>query len=633
MNNGSTNNEAAERRATDRRMDDRRATDRRAGAAGSGGKLGQMLMASGLITEDQLKAALEKQEETGQRLGQVLCDMELVSEQDIARTLGQQLGVPHVWLRKGLIDPKVVGVIPQDKAELYQVIAMFKVRDALTVAMSDPQSLFVIDQLTSLTGCRIQPVLCRSSEIASFIAEYYGKSMEVDEFLSTLDQTDMEVVEDASHASLSELEEMAEGSPIINLVNVVVLNAIKEGASDIHIEPDRKRMRVRYRVDGILREVMSNKMELHPAVISRVKVMANLDIGERRRPQEGRIRVAAEGREVDLRVSSLPTVIGEKIVMRILDQSRAIVPLDQLGLDGTSKDAVVEMLSQPYGLILVTGPTGSGKTTTLYSAINMISSMEKNIVTIEDPVEYQLTLINQVQVNERMDLSFANVLRHVLRQDPDVVMVGEIRDRETAEIAIQAALTGHLVISTLHTNDSCGAITRMADMGIEPYLIASALTGVVAQRLVRRICTACRTTFIPPASLLQRVGWKDSKPLTMSVGTGCKHCFDSGYKGRRGIYEMLKVDTDMRNLILTNSTLDQLRDGRNRSGLPSLKESGFQLVRKGETTIEEVMRAVFIEGQSDLEVTEAVVAAARTAAEKDSATVAAGPPKTVSLEV
>ena len=633
MNNGSTNNEAAERRATDRRMDDRRATDRRAGAAGSGGKLGQMLMASGLITEDQLKAALEKQEETGQRLGQVLCDMELVSEQDIARTLGQQLGVPHVWLRKGLIDPKVVGVIPQDKAELYQVIAMFKVRDALTVAMSDPQSLFVIDQLTSLTGCRIQPVLCRSSEIASFIAEYYGKSMEVDEFLSTLDQTDMEVVEDRSHASLSELEEMAEGSPIINLVNVVVLNAIKEGASDIHIEPDRKRMRVRYRVDGILREVMSNKMELHPAVISRVKVMANLDIGERRRPQEGRIRVAAEGREVDLRVSSLPTVIGEKIVMRILDQSRAIVPLDQLGLDGTSKDAVVEMLSQPYGLILVTGPTGSGKTTTLYSAINMISSMEKNIVTIEDPVEYQLTLINQVQVNERMDLSFANVLRHVLRQDPDVVMVGEIRDRETAEIAIQAALTGHLVISTLHTNDSCGAITRMADMGIEPYLIASALTGVVAQRLVRRICTACRTTFIPPASLLQRVGWKDSKPLTMSVGTGCKHCFDSGYKGRRGIYEMLKVDTDMRNLILTNSTLDQLRDGRNRSGLPSLKESGFQLVRKGETTIEEVMRAVFIEGQSDLEVTEAVVAAARTAAEKDSATVAAGPPKTVSLEV
>jgi len=633
VNNGSTNNEAAERRATDRRMDDRRATDRRAGAAGSGGKLGQMLMASGLITEDQLKAALEKQEETGQRLGQVLCDMELVSEEDIARTLGQQLGVPHVWLRKGLIDPKVVGLIPQDKAELYQVIAMFKVRDVLTVAMSDPQSLFVIDQLTSLTGCRIQPVLCRSSEIAAFIAEYYGKTMEVDEFLSTLDQTDMEVVEDRSHASLSELEEMAEGSPIINLVNVVVLNAIKEGASDIHIEPDRKRMRVRYRVDGILREVMSNKMELHPAVISRVKVMANLDIGERRRPQEGRIRVAAEGREVDLRVSSLPTVIGEKIVMRILDQSRAIVPLDQLGLDGTSKDAVVEMLSQPYGLILVTGPTGSGKTTTLYSAINMISSMEKNIVTIEDPVEYQLTLINQVQVNERMDLSFANVLRHVLRQDPDVVMVGEIRDRETAEIAIQAALTGHLVISTLHTNDSCGAITRMADMGIEPYLIASALTGVVAQRLVRRICTACRTTFIPPASLLQRVGWKDSKPLTMSVGTGCKHCFDSGYKGRRGIYEMLKVDTDMRNLILTNSTLDQLREGRNRSGLPSLKESGFQLVRKGETTIEEVMRAVFIEGQSDLEVTEAVVAAARTAAEKDSATVAAGPPKTVSLEV
>jgi len=596
-----------------------------------GGRLGEMLLAAGLISRQQLDEALQKQHKTGQRLGRVLCEMGAVSEQDIARTLGKQLGVPHVWLRKGLIDPKVVPLIPQEKAELYQVIAMFKVRGSLAVAMSDPQSLFIIDQLTSLTGCKIQPVLCRADEIASFINEYYGKSMEVDEFLSTLDQTDMEVVEDGQHASLSELEEMAEGSPIINLVNVVVLNAIKEGASDIHIEPDRKRMRVRYRVDGILREVMSNKMELHPAVVSRVKVMANLDIGERRRPQEGRIRVAAEGREVDLRVSSLPTVIGEKIVMRILDQSKAIVPLDQLGLDGPSAEAFTEMLHQPYGLILVTGPTGSGKTTTLYSAINMISSMEKNIVTIEDPVEYQLTLINQVQVNERMDLSFANVLRHVLRQDPDVVMVGEIRDRETAEIAIQAALTGHLVISTLHTNDSCGAVTRLADMGIEPYLIASALTGVVAQRLVRRICTECKTTFIPPASLLKRVGWNDSKPLTMSVGTGCKHCFDSGYKGRRGIYEMLKVDTTMRDLILANPTLDQLRETRSRSGLPSLKESGFELVRKGETTIEEVMRAVFIEGQSD--VTPAQVAAIAAGVDVDSdTTTAAAPAGTISLE-
>ena len=573
-----------------------------------GGKLGQMLLDSAKITEDQLKAALLKQEETGQRLGQVLIEMECVTEGEITTVLGQQLGVPHVWLRKGLVDPKVVPLIPQEKAEVYHVVAMFKVKDTLTVAMSDPQSLFVIDQLGSLTGCKIQPVLCREQDIASFIHEYYGKTVGVTEFLSSLEQTDVEVVVDNESASLSELEEMAEGSPIINLVNLMVLNGIREGASDIHIEPDRKLMRVRYRVDGILREVMSHKMDLHAAVISRVKVMANLDIGERRRPQEGRIRVAAEGREVDLRISSLPTVVGEKIVMRILDQTNAILPLEKLGLVGKSAEMMMEMIRQPYGLILVTGPTGSGKTTTLYSAINLISSLEKNIVTIEDPVEYQLDLINQVQVNERMDLSFANVLRHVLRQDPDIVMVGEIRDRETAEIAIQAALTGHLVISTLHTNDSCGAVTRMADMGIEPYLIASAITGVVAQRLVRRICTECRTTTIPPASLLRQVGWWDDQPAgadkhpaMMAVASGCKTCFDSGYKGRLGIYEMLRVDTAMRNLILTNPTLDQLREGRNKSGMPSLKQSGFDLVRRGQTTIEEVMRSVFIEGQSDVD--------------------------------
>jgi len=566
-----------------------------------GGKLGQMLVNSGKINEAQLEKALEKQASSGQRLGQVLIDMGCVTEEDIATVLGQQLGVPHVWLRKGLIDPKVVALIPREKAELYHALAMFKVRNTLTVAMSDPQSLFVIDQLTSIVGCQVQPVLCRAEDIATFIREYYEKTVGVEEFLSSIDQSDVEVVADSSLASISELEEMAEGSPIINLVNLFVLNAIKQGASDIHIEPDRKRMRVRYRVDGIMREVMSNKVDLHPAVISRVKVMANLDIGERRRPQEGRIRVVAEGREIDLRVSSLPTVLGEKIVLRVLDQSKSIVPLASLGLSGIASKTFEEMIRQPYGLILVTGPTGSGKTTTLYSALNLISSQEKNIVTIEDPVEYQLEFINQVQVNERMDLSFANVLRHVLRQDPDIIMVGEIRDRETAEISIQAALTGHLVISTLHTNDSAGAITRMSDMGIEPYLIASALTGVAAQRLVRRICPDCRTTFVPPASLLEQVGWNDRKPLTMSVGTGCKTCFDSGYKGRLGIYELLTVDASMRELIISNPSLDRLREERDRSGQPSLKDSGFDLVRNGKTTIEEVMRAVFIESKSDVD--------------------------------
>jgi type IV pilus assembly protein PilB len=569
-------------------------------AIGPAGKLGQLLVDAGKITQDQLDQALAKQRQTGTRLGHVLVELGFVTEKDVVEVLSTQLGVPHVWLRKGLVDPKVVPLIPREKADLYKVIAMFRVRNELTVAMSDPQSLFIIDELSRLTGCTIQPVVSRAEEINQFIKEYYENTIGVDELLSSIDQTDVEVIDESPLMSLSELEEMAEGSPIINLVNLVILNAIKDGASDIHIEPDRKKMRVRYRVDGLLREVMSNRMDLHAAVVSRVKVMANLDIGERRRPQEGRIHVAAEGREIDLRVSALPTVLGEKVVMRILDQSKAITSLEKLGFSGRTLETLQNMLTQPFGLILATGPTGSGKTTTLYSALSLISSMEKNIITIEDPVEYQLELINQIQVNEKMDLSFANVLRHVLRQDPDVIMVGEIRDRETAEIAIQAALTGHLVISTLHTNDAAGTVTRLTDMGIETYLLASALLGAVAQRLVRRICRDCKTTFIPPEALLEQVGWPERKGVTMSTGSGCRNCYDSGYKGRSGIYEVMAMDADMRRLVLTNPTIDELRAARAASGLPSLKEYGFELVRNGTSTIEEVMRAVYIEAKSDV---------------------------------
>ena len=565
------------------------------------GKLGQLLIDAGKLTQEQLDEALQKQRSSGTRLGQALVELGFVTEEDLIQVLGEQMGVPHVWLRKGLIDPKVVEMIPREKAELYKAIAMFKVRDTLTVAMTDPQSLFVIDALSRLTGCTIQPVVCRANEIAEFIREYYENAVGVDELLSSLDTTDVEVIEDAPDISFSELEEMADGSPIINLVNVVVLNAIKEGASDIHIEPDRKKMRVRCRVDGVMREVMSNRIDLHPAVISRVKVMAKMDIGERRRPQEGRIHVSAEGREIDLRVSSLPTVLGEKIVMRVLDQAQAVTTLDRLGFYGHTKTVFEGMLTKPFGLLLVTGPTGSGKTTTLYSALSILSSVEKNLLTIEDPVEYQLEMINQIQVNEAMNLSFANILRHVLRQDPDVIMVGEIRDVETAQIAIQAALTGHLVISTLHTNDSAGTITRLADMGVDSYLIASALLGAIAQRLVRSICPECKSSFVPPPSLLAEVGWPPGDKVTMCTGAGCQNCYDSGYKGRKGIYEILEMDADMRKLVLSNISLDDLRAARNASSLPSLKESGFELVRRGESTIEEVMRAVFIESQSDVQ--------------------------------
>jgi len=568
----------------------------------TGGKLGELLVSMGKLSADQLDEALDRHKHTtGKRLGQILIELEFITEKDLVECLAAQLGLPHVWLRNGLIDPKIVPLIPKEKAELYQVIAMFRVGDDLTVAMSDPQSLFIIDQLTAITGCRVQPVVCRQEEIQQFINQYYDKTIGMDQFLSSLDETDVELVTEKVETNVSELEELAEGSPIINLVNVTILNAIKDGASDIHVEPDSKLVRVRYRVDGVMHEVMTQRKDLHAAIISRLKVMAGLDIGERRRPQEGRIHVVADSREIDLRVSSLPTILGEKMVLRILDQSQSITTLDKLGFKDKALDAFRHMLNQPYGMILVTGPTGSGKTTTLYSALAEISNIETNIITIEDPVEYQLPLINQVQVNERTDLSFANILRHVLRQDPNIIMVGEIRDKETAEIAIQAALTGHLVISTLHTNDSAGAVTRLQDMGIEPFLISSALTGVIAQRLCRRICRHCETTFIPSAELLDRVGWPWKRNETLHRGAGCKECYDSGYKGRVGLYEILLADRDIKRAILNNATLDELRRVRDASGLPSLKLAGFDRVHEGLTTIDEVMRVVCVEDTSDIQ--------------------------------
>ncbi len=564
-------------------------------------KLGEILVRMGKLTEEQLEEALGRHKHTeGKRLGRVLVELEYITEKDLAEGLAAQLGLPHVWLRKGLIDPKVVPLIPKDKAQLYQVIPMFRVGDELTVAMSDPQSLFVIDQLTAITGCRIQPVVCRQEEIQQFINEYYDKSIGMDQFLSSLDETDVELVKEKMETNISELEELAEGSPIINLVNMTIVKAIKDNDSDIDLEPDNKLVRVRYRVDGVMHEVMTQRKDLHAAMVSRIKVMAGLDIGELRRPQEGRIHVVADGREIDLRVSSLPTILGEKVVLRILDQSRAIVSLEKLGFKNGPLEAFRRMLDQPYGMILVTGPTGSGKTTTLYSALSEISNIEKNVVTIEDPVEYQLPLINQVQVNERTDLSFANILRHGLRQDPNGIMVGEIRDKETAEIAVQAALTGHLGISTLHTNDSAGAITRLVNMGVEPFLIASALTGVVAQRLCRRICSSCCTTFIPSAELLERVGWPGKKNVTLHRGSGCKICYDSGYKGRVGVYEILLADQKLKQAILRNATIDEIRNVRDQSGLPSLKHAGFEVVRQGITTIEEVMRVVCVEDRGDV---------------------------------
>ena len=448
-----------------------------------------------------------------------------------------------------------------------------------------------------MTGCEIHPVVCRATDIMEAIEEHYAEkeNIQVDDFLTEIEDTDLQLVENPLDKDYQSISNLADESPIINLVNMIILKAVNERASDIHIEPERNKFRVRYRIDGVLYQTMTPRMDLFPAIVSRLKIMANLDIAERRQPQDGRIQIKAEGRMIDLRFSSLPGILGEKVVLRILDKKRAILDLNKLGFDPEQLARFKRALKNTFGLILVTGPTGSGKTTTLYSALNLLNTLEKNIITIEDPVEYQMEIINQIQTNEAVDLSFARILKHSLRQDPDVVMVGEIRDRETAEIAIQASLTGHLVLSTLHTNDSPGAITRLLNMGIEPCLISSSLTAVLAQRLIRKICSECKTSYYPHRSLLESMGWGDERGLQLAKGEGCSACYDSGYKGRVGIYEFLEMDLDYQHLILENAHLNQFRKLMTEKGGRTLKDEGLKKVKQGVSTIEEVNRAVLIE--------------------------------------
>lgn len=558
-------------------------------------KLGELLVEVGLISDEQCQAALMIQKKTAKRLGQIFVDEKMVSEDDLVEVLSKQLGYTHVWLRKGLIDPKIVTIIPKDKARLYCVIPMFKVNNTLTIATADPQAVFVFDELSKITKCTIKPILSRATDILQAIDQYYEGDMHIDDFLDELHEDALQLVESNLDQDSQEISEMAAGSPIINLVNLIILKAIKDNASDIHIEPDVGKFRVRYRIDGILYEVMSPKPEIYPAVVSRLKIMAKLDIAERRMPQDGRIQVYLEGRSVDLRFSSLPGILGEKVVLRVLDKKSAVLDLNKLGFSENTLVGFRNILQKPFGLILVTGPTGSGKSTTLYSAINYLNSIEKNIVTIEDPVEYQLEIINQNQVNDAIGLDFAKILKHVLRQDPDIVMVGEIRERETAEIAIRASLTGHTVLSTLHTNDSASAISRLLDMGIAPYLIASSLVGVIAQRLVRSVCQECKTSYIPSSELLEQLGWGDEKGIRLVKGKGCSSCYDSGYKGRVGIYEFLEMDSDLKALILKNPSVEEIREFESTSNYSTLKKEGLSKVREGLTTITEISRSVYVE--------------------------------------
>ncbi|MBI1338248.1 MAG: type II secretion system protein GspE [Phycisphaera sp.] len=569
-------------------------------------RLGDALVAEGLLTPEQLDKALADQKLSGKMIGELLVTQGLLTGEVIVRALAKRMGIKGVHLRHGLIDPAVVKFIEEDEARRLGIVPMFKVRDRLTVAMAQPQDLPSLDRLRQATGCHINPVLALRSNIDEFIGKYSASDVDVDAFLTSLVDSNVKVVEKESvdDGPTTDLDKMVEGSPIINLVNVALLTAVRDGASDIHVEPDRKGTRIRYRIDGTLRDLMRPPVGMHAAIVSRVKVIGKMDIAEKRLPQEGRVRIVAEGREIDLRVSSMPTLLGEKLVLRVLDKGNLRVKLEDLGFRPEALETFKRMLRRPHGLILVTGPTGSGKTTTLYSALDLIRSPERNIVTVEDPVEYQLDLINQIHVHEAIGLSFARALRSILRQDPDVIMVGEIRDQDTARVAVQAALTGHLVLATLHTNDAPGAVARLNDMGIEPYLLSTALNGVVAQRLARTICPACDTKYFPTADVLADAGLVGYEGKVFHKGRGCKECHDSGFRGRLGVYEVMDVTGPLRRLIHKGAPTHELREAAQKAGYLSLREEGVRLAVAYKTSLEEIIRVTLNEDEAPAEIDE-----------------------------
>jgi type IV pilus assembly protein PilB len=554
-------------------------------------RLGDILMQQAGVTAQELAETVRLQKETGKRVGQILVERGRISEVVLLQALSEQLGVPYLPLRPGLYDSAAVALLPRETAKRLKVLPLFKVHDTLTLACADAQAVPAFDEVRRLTGCKVRVLLTRQGDIDKYLFDAYTGGDYGADLLDDRD-ADLELIESQIPDDYTTIDEAAGASPVINLVNSLIQRAIRDKASDIHIEVHRGRSRVRFRIDGVLYEVMTPRAELHPAIVSRLKVMASLDIAERRLPQDGRIQVSTQGRSVDLRFSSLPGIHGEKVVLRVLDKNQSILDVAKLGMSASNLAGFKALLARSHGLILVTGPTGSGKTTTLYAAVNFLKSMETNIVTIEDPVEYQLDIINQNQVNEAIGLSFARMLKHVLRQDPDVVMVGEIRDRQTAEIAVQAALTGHLVLSTLHTNDAAGALSRLTDMGVEPYLLASALAGVVAQRLVRGVCPACKTTFLAPPEVIAKHGWPTTEPVRLVRGRGCASCYDSGYKGRLGIHELLVADEALQSLLSRGASREELLAHARSAGHKTLYHDGVQRALEGRTTLEEVGRVI-----------------------------------------
>ena len=590
-------------------------------------KLGEILVRENLISPQHLREALDYQREHGGRLGFNLVKLGLISDDMITAVLSRQYGIPSVNLELFNIDPAVIGLIPQDVAQKHSVLPLSRVGATLTLAMVDPTNVFALDDVKFMTGLNVEPVVVAEGSVQQAIAKYYGSSREIELASSSVEEVsalpsangngaithadlvsldsidfdtgqaeDVEVLEDNEEIDLSTLSKMSEDAPVVRLVNVLLVDSLRRGASDIHVEPYEKELRIRFRIDGVLYDVMHPPLKMRDALISRIKIMSKLDISEKRLPQDGRIKIKVKvdsrSRELDFRVSTLPTLFGEKVVLRLLDKQNLMLDMTKLGFEPESLTKFKRNISKPYGMVLVTGPTGSGKTNTLYSALQSLNTVDTNIMTAEDPVEFNLPGINQVQMKEQIGLNFAAALRSFLRQDPNIILVGEVRDFETAEIAIKAALTGHLVLSTLHTNDAPSTISRLMNMGIEPFLVATSVNLIQAQRLIRRICKDCKHEHQTPVEALVEVGLKveEARALKTYKGKGCATCNNTGYKGRIGLYEVMEITDEIRELILIGASALELRKKAIDDGMITLRESGLFKIRAGLTTVEEVVR-------------------------------------------
>jgi type IV pilus assembly protein PilB len=564
-------------------------------------RIGDILVKRGLLTLEQMHAAIKYQKEHGGKLTAILVDLNFVSDEAMAKVLSQLYEVPYAGIEETDIDKSVITLIPIDTAIRYQILPLYRHQTVLTVAVTDPTNVAVLDEIKFRTGLHVAPVVARQSSIKHAIEKHYGTEQAIElkkvyDQLAADSEYELNLAPEEAEMNLSELQKTGSEAPIIRLVNLILGDAIKKGASDIHIEPFEREMRVRYRIDGVLFQVMTPPNKFRDALISRIKIMSNLDIAERRLPQDGRIKIRVNQngkvKQIDFRVSALPVLFGEKIVLRILDKEKLPLDLSLLGFEAPSLKAFERAIKLPYGMILVTGPTGSGKTSSLYTVLNKLNTEEVNIMTAEDPVEFNFPGINQVQTKEQIGLTFAAALRSFLRQDPNIIMVGEIRDLETAEVGVKAALTGHLVLSTLHTNDAPSSIDRLLNMGIEPFLVATSVNLICAQRLVRRICKECKQQVDTPREALVELGFPAAiaKDLVVYQGAGCGRCNDSGYKGRTGLYEVMEVTPAIQKLILTGKRGGAITEKAREEGMLTLRESGLEKIRNGVTTIEEVLR-------------------------------------------